>query len=75
MLLQQGADVNAKDRFHSFALMQAVFYGHLETARVLVEKGADVNLTDDTGKTALVLARQKKLPPLADLLKKNGAME
>ena len=43
-------------------LMQAVLYGHVGTARVLLEKGAQVNARDRGGITPIMLAVTWSLP-------------
>lgn len=45
-LLAAGANVDAQDEGGQTALMAATYGNHRETARVLVEAGADVNLRD-----------------------------
>jgi esterase/lipase superfamily enzyme len=55
-LLEQGADVNAKDKNGKTALMNAAFNGHTGSAMVLLEAGADVNAKDKNGWTALIEA-------------------
>jgi outer membrane protein assembly factor BamB len=44
--LDKGADVNAKSRYDATALFYAADRGHLEAVRLLVARGADVNLQD-----------------------------
>src|SRR5688572_9272498 len=44
--LDKGADVNAKSRYDSTALFFAADRGHLEAVRLLVARGADVNVQD-----------------------------
>ena len=56
-LLQQGADVNAKDNEHEETpLMLAVKFAGVSLMRMLIESGADVNARDDKGQTALFFA-------------------
>jgi ankyrin repeat protein len=43
MLLDRGADVNARGRGEKFALHTALANKHENIARLLIEKGADVN--------------------------------
>ena len=44
VLVELGADSNAKDLLHGFsALHNAVYQGHVESAKTLVELGADLN--------------------------------
>lgn len=56
LLLDRGADVNARDKDGKTALMIAVLREDTETAALLLDRGADVNAVDDEGGTALVLA-------------------
>jgi ankyrin repeat protein len=52
-LIDQGADVNAKNKEGETALMVASLEGRLDVAKLLVEKGADVNAKDSVGANAL----------------------
>jgi outer membrane protein assembly factor BamB len=45
-LLDKGVDVNAKARYNATALFFAADKGHLDTVKLLVARGADVNLQD-----------------------------
>jgi outer membrane protein assembly factor BamB len=45
-LLDRGVDVNARTRYDVTALGFAADKGHLEVVRLLVERGADINLPD-----------------------------
>src|SRR5437773_440845 len=53
-LLAEGADVNGRNAAGATALMWAV--GDLETARLLVDRGADVNAVSDDGRMPLIIA-------------------
>jgi outer membrane protein assembly factor BamB len=44
--LAEGVDVNAKNRYGATALSFAADKGHVEIARVLIDKGADINVKD-----------------------------
>src|SRR5689334_11574492 len=56
-LLQSGADVNMKDRRGGATpLMNAAAFGSIETMRLLIEKGADVNARSAGNATALMWA-------------------
>ena len=46
LLIEKGADVDAKDWKGRTALMGAALKGHTETVKLLIEKGADVNARD-----------------------------
>jgi ankyrin repeat protein len=70
-LLAQGANVNAQNDSGSTPLIEAVYGNHIETVKLLLEKGADPNLRKKDGATALGFAQ--RYPPIADLLKAKGA--
>ena len=57
-LIQSGAHVNEQDRFGVTPLMQAVIGNNIAALRALLRAGADPNLRDLRGDTALDLARQ-----------------
>jgi ankyrin repeat protein len=54
LLLDRGADPNAKNAFAATALMWAA--GDMEKVRLLVGKGADVNARSNIGRTPLLIA-------------------
>ena len=54
LLLESGADVNAKNDLEATALILGA--GNAEKARMLVEKGADVNAHSKMGRTPLMIA-------------------
>ena len=51
MLIQNGADVNQRNRDSGTALHTAVFMGRVSAAKLLLEAGADVELIDGSGNT------------------------
>ena len=53
LLLEHGADVNAKSRDGGTALHAAAFLGRVETVKLLLEKGADTTLENNMGSTAI----------------------
>ena len=57
LLLEHGADVNAKSRDGGTALHTAAFLGRAETVKLLLEKGADTTLRNNMGGTAIEGAR------------------
>jgi ankyrin repeat protein len=64
LLLQAGADPDAKTPDGDTALHLAAFAGKLDIVRALVEGGADMNVKDAAGKTALqVVSEQAPRPP------------
>jgi hypothetical protein len=52
MLLDQGADVHARDDCEWTALIFSSLYGNLECMQILIEAKADVNASDKSGQTA-----------------------
>jgi len=68
------ADVNARERLYGrTALMIAAAEGHLDSVRLLVEAGSDLNVVDAEGSTALTLARSNGNLDVAALLAEAGA--
>ena len=53
LLLEHGADVNARSRDGGTALHSAAFLGRAETVKLLLKHGADISLRNNTGGTAL----------------------
>ncbi len=54
--LSKGADINAKDKRHSQStpLMYAARVGHLAVLHYLIHNGANVNIVDNVGDTAIL---------------------
>ena len=69
MLLEKGADVNAKRIDGDTVLIWASKYGHTEIAAMLLAAGADVNTKNHNGWTALHLASQNGHTEIVKLLK------
>jgi len=55
-LLRKGADVNAKQKDGTTALMLTAARGHTETVKVLIDAGTDVNAVSENGNTGLMFA-------------------
>ena len=77
-LLDQGMDVSGVDAHGLTAIHNAVWNGHLETVRVLIEWGADLNakrVVSDMGNswTPLHFAAENDQPDCARLLLEAGA--
>lgn len=69
------AEVNARERLYGrTALMIAAAAGHGDVVALLIEAGADVNLTDLEGSTALSLARNSGNLDVAAQLEEAGAV-
>jgi ankyrin repeat protein len=77
-LLEHGADVNvtANDGSTALMLMLAASSGDSEIVRDLLSKGADVSAKfTQTGKTALMLAKEKGYTDIVQLLEAAGAKQ
>lgn len=73
-LLAAGCDVNAKEADDGLTpLMGAAAQGHVDAARLLIEKGADVHATDSKGRAALTMAAGSGHADIVELLVDKGA--
>ncbi len=66
-LLDEGADINAKDEGLTL-LMKAATEGYVRTAKLLVDKGADIDVKTNEGNTALMYAAMAGYAKIAELL-------
>ncbi len=71
-LLDEGADINAREKLGNTALTEAAYYGRLDVVKELLLRGVDINAIGDGG-TALDIAVSKNNAAVADLLKHRGA--
>jgi len=72
--LNKGANVNIKGiNAGETALMKASAGGHMEIVKLLLEKGADVNIKSNDGSTVLTLAKKDGKKEIVDILEKAGA--
>lgn len=70
LLDQRPGDLNAvMDMNGHTVLLQAVFYGHLELARFLLERGADTSITTARGLGPMELCTQFQNKPMMDLVR------
>lgn len=68
-LLGAGADPNQKGPTGETPLFRAVRYGNYSLAQILLEGGADKNMTNKQGLTAWQIAQQQDLEDVAKLIK------
>jgi ankyrin repeat protein len=68
MLLDKGANPNARNKLGGTALMWTGTYGQEEAARLLLKKGADPTLKDHNGITASGWAAKNHNDDVAQLL-------
>jgi ankyrin repeat protein len=71
-LLENGADVNAKGGFQSYALLVASKQGHEEVVQLLIERGADVNAVNPRRHNALMEASSSGHARIVKLLLERG---
>ena len=71
-LLDEGADINAKDNGFTL-LMKAATEGYLKTAKLLIDRKADVDARSNEGGTALISAAMVGYTQIVELLINAGA--
>jgi uncharacterized protein len=67
-LIDLGADVNVKDDIGQTPLFYAAKKGHIDTCKILVKSGADIDTEDKKGKTAIQVAQRFKKFDVTDFL-------
>ena len=72
-LVEQGADVNAKDKYGRTPLYVASEEGHIDVVKYFVELGADVEAKDRFGKTPLHVASRNGHIDVVKYLVEHGA--
>ncbi len=75
MLLDQGADVNAKASDGRTALITGSLFGHVDVVQTLLDRGADVNAKDHEGWTALMMAARTPRRDVMQALLAKGAVQ
>jgi ankyrin repeat protein len=73
LLLDHGADVNARQAGGWTPLHAAAMFGYAPLAELLLSRGAAADLPNDQGKTALDLAEEKGHTQVAELLQRRVA--
>lgn len=72
LLARHGADINASLRGQT-ALYTATSRGHIDSVKALLERGANLNLGDETAGSPLMVAIDKRYEPIALFLIRHGA--
>ena len=73
LLLEKGANINARDGAGNTALMGVVFKGDKGLTALLIDKGASINLQNYSGATALIYAVSYGHHDIVRLLIEKGA--
>ncbi|UKZ61775.1 uncharacterized protein TrAtP1_003034 [Trichoderma atroviride] len=73
LLLEKGANVEAKDDNGQMLLLFATKRRHKETIKLLLEKGANIDTKDNMGQTSLLLAIEERSIGIVELLLEKGA--
>lgn len=68
LLLQAGADINARNQEGNSALIYALKHGYLELARYLIKKGADYNIINEKGETPASIAQEEGYDVVLELM-------
>lgn len=73
-MLDKGVNVDTRDPDgNATPLCHAAWFGHADTAQLLIERGADVNAKKSDGASVLTLATTRGHKDLAEMLRKAGA--
>ncbi|XP_077297906.1 uncharacterized protein LOC143919454 [Arctopsyche grandis] len=72
LLIRNGADLNAADKFDCTPLHYAVEKSKYNLTKMLIQRGAEINARDKLGRTALHKFTKNSIP-FVDLLLKKGA--
>jgi ankyrin repeat protein len=74
LLVENGADVNSKNKKGLTPLMRASAFNNYEVVKVLIEHGADINSKTESGFTPILYAaKYSNDPKVIDILVENGA--
>jgi ankyrin repeat protein len=73
LLIENGADINAKNEYDYNSLMLASKNGFIDVVSLLINNGADINVENEYGSTALTYAFKYNNKYIIELLKKHKA--
>lgn len=72
--IQNGLDINSKDKYYKTPLMLACLEGNYKMAEYMISQGADIKATDNFQWTALHFTCHSGQKDIAELLVNNGAI-
>jgi len=72
LILERGADPNARQQLGYTALHSAASHGDVEMAKLLMQHGADAHARTDDGMDAAAVAEKYKQPAFAEWFRKNS---
>lgn len=72
LLIDHGADVNARQMQGVTPLHSATHNGQTKLAELLIDNGADINAKMDSGQTPLFMANEKNFQETAELIIRHG---
>ncbi|WP_021166582.1 Ankyrin repeat protein [Sporomusa ovata DSM 2662] len=75
LLLDQGADINARDKDGQTALMKAVWNSHANVVTVLLQRGANITVNDGKGNNSVSMAIIKNDRRVLEALVQAGVTE
>ena len=73
IIINNGADLDIKDRNGNTALHYCVYYKNYKLMELLIKEGADLNIQDNNGNTPLQLSVMRGYTNFSNLLINNGA--
>lgn len=69
--LAQGESPNTKTQMGTSVLMEAIAYGYIKIAELLIQRGADIHYADPNGDTPLTVAQKSLRPNMVALIEKH----
>lgn len=72
-MIEEGAKIEATDKFGDTPLLKATYWGHLKICELLIDNGADLEAEDDEGSTPIIVACLNGHVDIVNLLLDKGA--